>query len=291
MPAVVRIQPAIGSSLLQRQLNDVAGDPFARDHRAHAERALVELVVAVALRGVAQLCSDVSQRTFCPRRLPVGAGKLLPCILLLLAALLVVELESERLDQLGTDRVEVLLRLVAGHVGKLAALYCARVAAVPDIGLFGVGMDSVVDELLSVAENFDLVLAAVGRDELADELLERLIRARQDGTLRRLADTHQNLATSPEPAVREVLDLLRRFRVQDVDVDGGHAPRQSAGVDGLGPCLYPHADLLVVDLLQLFPARETAAVVVLAVDRRHLAVEWDRQVAVACELKAQPMYR
>src|SRR5262249_13898482 len=63
--------------------------------------------------------------------------------------------------------------------------------------------------------------------------------------------------------------------------------REHAGIDGVGPRALPHGDLLVRYRGEILPAGETLMRVVLAVGRRHLAVERDGTVAGGNERAAQ----
>ena len=84
-----------------------------------------------------------------------------------------------------------------------------------------------------------------------------------------------------------VLDRARGLLVQDIEIEHRHMPGQNAGVIGVGPCQRPHFDLFAGDVLQVLPAVQPLAFVVLAVDRRGLAVERNRRIAGGAQLVAQ----
>ena len=87
-----------------------------------------------------------------------------------------------------------------------------------------------------------------------------------------------------------VFDRARGFLVQNIEIEHRHMPGQNASVIGVGPCQRPHFDLFAGDLLQVLPAVQPLAFIVLAVDRRGLAVERDRGVAGGAQLVAQRQY-
>jgi hypothetical protein len=82
---------------------------------------------------------------------------------------------------------------------------------------------------------------------------------------------------------------FRGFFAEEVEVKRGHRPRQHAGVNGVGPHTRPHLKLLTRHAVEFSPVSQPSALVVLAEDRRRLAVQRQRRVATTRE--AQPQFR
>src|SRR5262249_32771736 len=99
----------------------------------------------------------------------------------------VVKIANEQLDHV----VNELARFRGGNAGQLFELDLSRLTTMPAIGLFGVGMDTRDDELLTVAQEFDLLWLRVSlyvrSDEIDRDLVERLFGSKKDSAFGRQA--------------------------------------------------------------------------------------------------------
>src|SRR6516164_3319955 len=100
----------------------------------------------------------------------------------------VAEIAGEDFNDVGNERAGLLFP----DVGQILELDLPRLAAVPAIKLFGLGMGAEACELLPVAQKLDLFGLSVGRHDVGEDLRERLYRTKQYRPLRRLADSHQH---------------------------------------------------------------------------------------------------
>ena len=146
-------------------------------------------------------------------------------------------------------------------------------------------MDAGDDDLLAVGQEFDLLpLAAVGGDQVDDDLFERFFGAERDGAFRRLADTRQDMAALLVVLAHMVDQRPDRILTENVEIERRHEATQTAGIDRVRPNLRPQIDLLGGDVVQFLPPLQPFLFVVLAVDRRFLAVERNRTIAAIAEL-------
>jgi len=149
-------------------------------------------------------------------------------------------------------------------------------------------MDASDDDLLPFAEEFDLLVLLRGptrRDEVDGDLGEGLFGSEGDRAFGRQADADQNVAAFLVVLAHMVFDRTNSILIENVEVERRHQPGERAGVECLRPGARPNVDLLWCDLLQLLPAGQPSAVVILAVSGRLLAVERDRAITGF----AQPM--
>jgi hypothetical protein len=133
----------------------------------------------------------------------------------------VAEFAHEKIDDLFDEA----LRLLPSDVGKLLELNLPRLATMPTIWLFGIGVNAVDDDLLSIAQKLDLLGGAARRDEVDDDLCKGLLGAERDRALRCSANAHQDVAALFVELPHVVLDGACRLFAQEVGVERGHAPR------------------------------------------------------------------
>src|SRR5262249_51792196 len=197
---------------------------------------------------------------------------------------LVAEVADQKFNEIINERARFLL---AG-VGQLLTLGLAGFAAVPAIQPLAIGVNASDDDLLTMAEKFDLLaLAPVQRNEVDDDLVERLVSAERDGALGRQADAHQDRSGIFVTVVHQVLAGTHCLLIQNVEIERRNVAREHAGIDRVGPRLRPHNDHVVRNGDDVGPAGKPLALVVLAVDRRLFAVERNRTVTRGDERAAQ----
>ena len=86
----------------------------------------------------------------------------------------VAEFSDQQLDQVRDQR----LRLLGGDQRQVVTPDLAGLAAMPAIGLGGLGMDAGDDKLLPIAEEFEFLGgASVGRGDVGEDLLKRRLRS------------------------------------------------------------------------------------------------------------------
>src|SRR3984957_12023321 len=142
------------------------------------------------------------------------------------------------------------------------------------VGFMGVGVDSVRDELLAVAQEFEfLALLAFERHR---NLRERRVASERNRALGPESGAAKDCALFPEMIADQLFDRLRGVRVIDVDVECRGARSENAGVFGVGIGALPPSDLVLGDTDHLLPFAE----------RRPFAVGRNRVEAGAAELEA-----
>ena len=93
-------------------------------------------------------------------------------------------------------------------------------------------MNSVDNDLLPVAKNLDLVLAAIRRGIQSREFFEWLVGTKQDSALWSLAYAHGDGVTALlEYLFREFFDGLRGGLECNIDVDRRSVARQYSGIE------------------------------------------------------------
>jgi hypothetical protein len=111
-------------------------------------------------------------------------------------------------------------------VGKLLAADIARGGAMPPIRLASIRVDSCDDDLLPVAQEFQLLTRiAVWRDQGDGDLLEGRIGGEWDSAFRGSAEAHRNVAPFVKTVAEEFFYSGGGERVENIDIDG-------RGVDG-----------------------------------------------------------
>src|SRR5262249_50912327 len=172
------------------------------------------------------------------------------------------KIANEQLDHV----VNELARFRGGNAGQLFELDLSRLTTMPAIGLFGVGMDTRDDELLTVAQEFDLLWLRVSlyvrSDEIDRDLVERLFGSKKDSAFWRQANTHQNIAAVLVTPANERLGCFRGLFIENVEIERRHQPGEGAGIDRVWPDLRPHVDHLGRDFGELLPISESAVSVV-----------------------------
>jgi hypothetical protein len=139
--------------------------------------------------------------------------------------------------------VHQLVRLSLVDARQAIASNGAQLATEPGVGPACVGVDSVGDELLAVAEKFETVnlAAGTGRDQKGRDLLERRVGAEGNCALRRLAHPRQQHAAVGVAVAHQLLDRVGCRLIWNVDVEGRRPLGQHARV-GLVPPLRRPAD-------------------------------------------------
>jgi hypothetical protein len=80
-----------------------------------------------------------------------------------------------------------------------------------------------------------------------------------------------------------------RTLAENVDVERRHEATQTAGIDRVRPDFRPQVDLLGGDVAERLPPLQPFRFVVLAVDRRFLAVERNRTIARIAKLMPESL--
>ena len=171
--------------------------------------------------------------------------------------------------------VDQLLRFVGADVRQFVAGNVEQALAEPSVGFADVGMNAVYDDLLTVAEEFQLLRrVAVRRDQRHRDLGERFLRAKRYGALRWRANSGQDIAAVLEALAHQRLDSGRRIGVENVNVQARREATENPGVDRVRPRGAPQINFSGVGFEFLLPAFR----------RRCFAVERQRRVAVAQQL-------
>src|SRR5262249_43750444 len=93
----------------------------------------------------------------------------------------------------------------------------------PAIRPLGVGMNASNDDLLTIAQELDLLRLrigrGIGRDQVDRDFCERLVGAERYGALRRLANTYQNVTGFLAVLARQVFARLHRRLTANVEVE------------------------------------------------------------------------
>src|SRR5262249_50153873 len=144
-------------------------------------------------------------------------------------------------------RVEESLAVLAAAVRQFFARRVGKFTAVPTIWLLRVGMYPGSDPLLTITENFDLLLRAIRRFKQARELAEWFIGSQRDQSLWWLSESNQNEAALFEVLARQRLDRLGGVLDLDVDVESRCALGDDAGIARVLPHRIPKHDLLARD--------------------------------------------
>jgi hypothetical protein len=129
--------------------------------------------------------------------------------------------------------------------------------------------------LLSVGQEFDfLPLAAVDGDQVDDDLFERFFGAERDCAPRRLAHTRQEIAAFLVVLAHMVNQSTDRTLTENVEID---MKRHKQPVLSASGQIFVHRSICsAVMFVQLLPPLQPFRFVVLAVDRRFLAVDRNR---------------
>jgi hypothetical protein len=139
-------------------------------------------------------------------------------------------------------------------VGQVAARDFSWLAADPLVRFMGVGVDSVRDELLAVAQEFEfLSLLAFERHR---NLGERRVASERNCALGPESGAAEDCAFLLELIADQLFDRLRGVGVIDVDVECGRARSENAGVFCAGIGALPPLDLVLGDTDHLLPFTE-----------------------------------
>ena len=228
-------------------------------------------------QAVVQLATfvDVSEQELPVFGAVTGAGVatiVLAVLLRSLGRLVVPKVADQKLH----DLVDQLTCFCLADIGQIVPANCSRFSAMPTIEAPGLGVDAEARQLLAVAEKLDLLYGPTRRRDADLELFERFVCSERECAFRRLTDACEGAATVRVVPAHMVFDCARGFLVQNIEIEHRHMPGQNASVIGVGPCQRPHFDLFAGDLLQVLPAVQPLAFIVLAIDRRGLAVERNR---------------
>lgn len=170
----------------------------------------------------------------------------------------VAEVPHQQLDQLRDQRP----RLVVGNQGEIFPLDLPRFAAMPAVGLPGVGVDAEGGELLPIAQKFELLGllgAAIGRHQSDEDLRERRIGTEQDRALGRQADAHEDGAALLKAPAHQVFGGTRSFFVEDIEIERWRCPGEDSGIDSVRPGSLPQGQHFVRDGAELLPAGQSLA--------------------------------
>ena len=269
---IVADQAADRGRLEQRRLDFRARDPAGTHHRANTKTFPAKDIVAVAGRRAGQLLGATFQRglrigALADRGFPGAgiAGRTAGTVRLLGAYFLpavaahdVSGARNERSSRLGGDQWQV-----------LAPQFRPRLATMPAIGLAGVRVNAVDDDLLTIRKTFDFVHQAVRCLELRRDLLEWLVGPERNGTLRRQADAH---GAALNLGLKQGLDCLGHFLDRNVDVDERRLAAKHASVQMIGADNRPRLDNGIgrADVDPIIELRPLAV-------RRHHPVAGDKQ--------------
>ena len=122
-------------------------------------------------------------------------------------------------------------------------------AAKPRVGLLGVWVDAVDNELLSLAQNLDLLRPALLIHKVGSKFGERVGGAEHECPLWRVANPHGNFTTIGKPVLCSLLDRVDGLRVGDVDVAGRVIVAEHPSVSAL-----PALHLLVTGIELVLPS-------------------------------------